>query len=142
MNESGRAVQEIARFYKIKPDRIVTFYDELDIAPGKLRAKFGGGAAGHNGIRSMQKHLGTPDFWRVRLGIGHPGDKSRVSGYVLHDFSKSEGVWLEPLLDACARHMTLLFEGEAEHFMTKVAMDAPPLKAKKEINKPNQTETK
>ena len=142
MNESGRAVQEIARFYKIKPDRIVTFYDELDIAPGKLRAKFGGGAAGHNGIRSMQKHLGTPDFWRVRLGIGHPGDKSRVSGYVLHDFSKSEGVWFEPLLDACARHMTLLFEGEAEHFMTKVAMDAPPLKAKKEINKPNQTETK
>lgn len=123
MNESGQSVKAAAKFFKIKPDRIVIFHDELDLGPGKVRIKQGGGNAGHNGLKSIQAHLGTPDFWRVRLGIGHPGDKNRVHGYVLSDFSKSEKQWLEPLLDACGRHAGLLALGQPDVYMSKVAMD-------------------
>jgi PTH1 family peptidyl-tRNA hydrolase len=125
MNESGRAVGEAARFFKVPTDRILVFYDELDLAPGKLRVKFGGGAAGHNGIRSIASHLG-PDFWRIRLGIGHPGHRDKVTGHVLKDFAKEDKVWLDPLLDAVAESLSLLVVGEDESFMTKVALLAPP----------------
>ena len=100
MNESGRSVGAAAKFYKIPADRIVVFHDELDLKPGEVRFKKGGGNAGHNGLKSIQAHLGTPDFWRVRIGIGHPGEKSKVSNYVLNDFAKSDQIWLEQTLDA------------------------------------------
>ena len=101
MNESGRAVGEIVRFYKLDPSDIVVFYDELDLAAGKVRAKTGGGAAGHNGIRSIDAHIGN-DFRRIRIGIGHPGDRSKVTGHVLGDFAKADAAWLDPLLEAMA----------------------------------------
>ena len=101
MNESGNAVSQAARFYKLEPGQVVVFYDELDLAPGKVRVKTGGGAAGHNGIRSIAAHIG-PDFRRVRLGIGHPGHKALVQKHVLGDFAKAEAAWLDPLLDALA----------------------------------------
>ena len=87
-------MQAAAAFYKLPPGDITAFHDELDLAPGKVRVKRGGGAAGHNGLRSMDRMLGTPDYWRVRLGIGHPGDKDRVTGHVLGDFAKADQAWL------------------------------------------------
>lgn len=128
MNNSGQSVAACAKFYKIDPERIVIFYDELDLNPGQVRVKRGGGAAGHNGIRSIQSHLGTPDFWRVRLGIGHPGDKNRVSGYVLSDFSKKDQVWVDDIINSVARHAHLLSEEKESDFMSKVAMDVPAAK--------------
>ncbi|MDE1906115.1 MAG: aminoacyl-tRNA hydrolase [Rhodospirillales bacterium] len=121
MNLSGEAVQAAASFYKIAPEQITLFHDELDLAPGKLRVKKGGGNAGHNGLRSTDRHLATPDYWRVRLGIGHPGDKDRVTGHVLGDFSKADKDWLEPLLGAVADDAALLAEGRPEDFMTRIA---------------------
>ncbi|MEX0300368.1 MAG: aminoacyl-tRNA hydrolase, partial [Kordiimonas sp.] len=102
MNESGRSIGEAMRFFKLTPAQVFVFYDELDLAFGKLKVKKGGGAAGHNGIRSTMAHIG-PDFNRVRIGIGHPGDKSRVHGHVLGDFSKAETPDLEKSLDAIAQ---------------------------------------
>ncbi len=121
MNLSGDSVQKVARFYKIDPDRIVIFHDELDLESSKVRVKDGGGIAGHNGLRSIKACLGTADFKRVRLGIGHPGDKNRVSGYVLSDFSKAERVWVEKLLSALSGYVGLLIEGNESSFMTRVA---------------------
>lgn len=121
MNESGRSVGAAAKFYKIPPARIVVFHDELDLAPAKIRVKTGGGNAGHNGLRSMDAHLGTPDYVRVRMGIGHPGDKDRVHGYVLSDFAKAERNWLEPYIDAIADYVPLLLDGKETDFMSKVA---------------------
>jgi PTH1 family peptidyl-tRNA hydrolase len=121
MNASGDSVQAACAFYKLAPEAVTAFHDELDLVPGKLRVKRGGGAAGHNGLRSMDKMLGSPDYWRVRLGIGHPGDKERVLGYVLGDFSKQDQVWLPGLLDAIADAAPMLADGKAEAFMTKVA---------------------
>jgi PTH1 family peptidyl-tRNA hydrolase len=141
MNESGRAVGEAARFFKVPSERIFVFYDELDLAPGKLKVKFGGGAAGHNGIRSIDSHIG-PDFWRIRLGIGHPGHRDRVTGHVLKDFAKQDKVWLDPLLDAIAESLPLLVAGEGEDagadFMTKVALLAPPPAKESPAPKENQ----
>lgn len=122
MNESGASVQPAAAFFKIPPEAITAFHDELDLAPGKLRVKRGGGAAGHNGLRSMDRMLGTQDYWRVRLGIGHPGHKDRVTGYVLGDFAKSDQDWLPDFLDAVAAEIGLLAEGKPEAFMTRVAL--------------------
>ena len=119
MNESGRSVGEAARFYRISPSDIVVFYDELDLPPGKLRMKTGGGAAGHNGIRSISAHIG-PDFRRARLGIGHPGDKNRVQHHVLSDFAKADAAWLGPLLAAVADAADLLAKGDDATFMNKV----------------------
>ena len=122
MNASGESVQAAAAFYKLPPGDITAFHDELDLAPGKVRVKRGGGAAGHNGLRSMDRILGTQDYWRVRLGIGHPGDKARVTGYVLGDFAKSDQDWLADLLDAVSSAAPLLAEGKPEDFMTRVAL--------------------
>jgi PTH1 family peptidyl-tRNA hydrolase len=122
MNASGESVQAAAAFFKLAPDAITAFHDELDLAPGRLRVKRGGGAAGHNGLRSMDRQLGSPEYWRVRLGIGHPGSKERVLGYVLGDFAKVDRDWLLPLLDAVAESADLLAGGRAEDFMTKVAL--------------------
>jgi peptidyl-tRNA hydrolase, PTH1 family len=126
MNESGASVQAAAAFYKLDAASITAFHDELDLAPGKVRVKRGGGAAGHNGLRSMDRTLGGPDYWRVRLGIGHPGEKTRVLGHVLGDFVAADRDWLLPLLDAVAEGATLLVQGKPEDFMTKVALLAKP----------------
>ncbi|PPQ40205.1 peptidyl-tRNA hydrolase, PTH1 family [Rhodoblastus acidophilus] len=118
MNESGRAVAEAARFHKIDLSEIFVFHDELDLAPGKMRVKTGGGDAGHNGLRSITAHMGA-NYRRIRLGIGHPGDKARVHSYVLGDFAKSEQGWVEALCDALARNIGLLAKGEDSHFQSK-----------------------
>lgn len=142
MNESGRAVGEAMRFYKLTPADIVVFYDELDLEPGKLRIKTGGGTAGHNGIRSIAAHIG-PGFRRVRLGIGHPGVKERVLGYVLGDFSKAEAnAWVEPLIDAIAQASPLLAEGKDASFANKVHLalnpePAPPKKTEEKTRDRN-----
>jgi PTH1 family peptidyl-tRNA hydrolase len=122
MNASGESVQAAASFYKVPVDAIVAFHDELDLVPGKVRVKRGGGAAGHNGLRSMDHMLGTPDYWRVRLGIGHPGSKDRVLGHVLGDFGKDDRDWLVTVLDAVADAAPLLAQSKPEDFMTKVAL--------------------
>jgi len=122
MNASGEAVQQAAAFYKIPTECITAWHDELDLVPGRLRVKRGGGAAGHNGLRSMDQRLGTPDYWRVRLGIGHPGSKERVTGHVLGDFAKVDQTWLAPLLDEVADAAELLADGQPEAFMTRVAL--------------------
>lgn len=126
MNLSGEAVQEAAHFYKIPPDEITVFHDELDLVPGKVRVKKGGGNAGHNGLRSTERHLATPDYWRVRLGIGHPEAKSQVTSWVLGDFSKADQAWLQILLDSVVDSAPLLAAGQAEAFMTRLAAMANP----------------
>ncbi len=128
MNASGESVQAAAAFFKLPPESIAAFHDELDLIPGKIRVKRGGGAAGHNGLRSMDRMLGSPEYLRVRLGIGHPGEKARVLGWVLGDFSKDDALWLGPALDAVADAAALLAAGKPEDFMTRVALltkDAP-----------------
>jgi len=122
MNDSGESVQAAASFFKLPLEAITAFHDELDLAPGKVRVKRGGGAAGHNGLRSLDRMLGSPDYWRVRLGIGHPGVKERVMSHVLGDFAKADRDWLVALLDAVAEAAPLLAEGRPEDFMTKVAL--------------------
>lgn len=129
MNLSGQAIGEAMRFYKLTPGDVTVFHDELDLAPGKMRVKTGGGHAGHNGLRSTHQHIGA-DYHRVRLGIGHPGDKARVSGYVLGDFSKADQDWLVPLLDGIGRAAPHLADGAADKFMTAVAQARPPAPAK------------
>ena len=119
MNESGRCVGQAMRFYKLKPAELVVIYDELDLPPGKARVKTGGSTAGHRGLRSIEANIGK-DFRRLRLGIGHPGAKELVNGYVLHDFAKADGEWLEPLLAAIAEHAPLLATGEDSTFMNRV----------------------
>ncbi len=120
MNESGRAVGEAANFYKIGLDDIAVVHDELDLAPGKLRIKRGGGVAGHNGLRSISAHVGN-DYKRVRIGIGHPGDKNIVHSYVLSDFAKAERTgWVETLIDAVAEHAPLLARGDDASLQNKV----------------------
>ena len=122
MNASGESVQAASAFFKLPPDDITAFHDELDLVPGKVRVKKGGGAAGHNGLRSMDRQLGTPEYWRVRLGIGHPGDKARVTGHVLGDFAKVDQPWLLDLLDAVADAAPMLAADKPEDFMTRVAL--------------------
>jgi PTH1 family peptidyl-tRNA hydrolase len=125
MNDSGRAVAQAQRFFKIALPDLVVFHDELDLPPAKLRVKTGGGSAGHNGLRSITAHCGN-DYRRVRIGIGHPGDKALVHPYVLSDFAKSEQAWVEDLCRAVADHAPLLARGEDASFQNKVhlAMEA------------------
>jgi PTH1 family peptidyl-tRNA hydrolase len=122
MNDSGASVQAAAAFYKLPTQAITVFHDEIDLVPGKVRVKRGGGSAGHNGLRSLDRMLSTPDYWRVRLGIGHPGVKEFVSGHVLGDFAKGDRDWLIKVLDAVAEAVPLLAGGKPEDFMTKVAL--------------------
>jgi len=121
MNLSGDAVGPAARFYKLDASDITVIYDELDLAPGKLKVKTGGGTGGHNGLRSINPQIGN-DYQRVRLGIGHPGHKDLVSRYVLSNFAKSDRDWLIPLLDAIAKNADLLVTGDAANFMNKIAL--------------------
>ncbi len=131
MNESGRSIAEAARFMKLPPADIVIFHDELDLASGKVRVKLGGGVAGHNGLRSADSCLGTREFRRVRIGVGHPGHKDRVIGHVLSDFHKAEQQWLEPLLDAISDAAPLLAKGDDAAFMSRVALQTQPPKPPK-----------
>ncbi len=121
MNESGRAVSEALRFFKLGPDALTVFHDELDLAPFKVKVKQDGGIAGHNGLRSIDQHIG-PDFRRVRLGIGHPGHKDRVTGYVLGNFAKAEQDDLVDMLGAVAGEATRLAAGDDVRFMSDVAL--------------------
>jgi PTH1 family peptidyl-tRNA hydrolase len=136
MNDSGLSVGEAARYHKIEMNDVVVFHDELDLAPGKVRVKTGGGAGGHNGIRDIDAHLG-PNYRRVRMGIGHPGHKDLVYGYVLQDFSRAEREsWLPVVLDAVAGEAPLLASGskvDDERFMSRVAflINPPPEKPEK-----------
>jgi len=128
MNESGRAIGEAAKFFKVEPKNVVVFYDEIDMAPGRFRMKTGGGAAGHNGIRSTIAAIG-PDFRRARLGVGHPGHKDLVHGYVLNDFAKAEQPWVKALLEACADALPFLAAGDDERYQAEVLRLAPSPKA-------------
>ena len=126
MNESGRAVREAARFYKLAPEDVIVLHDELDLAFGKIRVKQGGGVSGHNGLRSIKDHLGD-NFIRARLGIGHPGNKDLVHGYVLSDFAKSEKSTLSTLVTAIGESVSMLANPEQHNaFMTKVALILNP----------------
>ncbi len=128
MNESGRAVGEAARFYKIPPEEVLVVYDELDLPLGRVKAKQGGGHGGHNGLRSIDAHLGKA-YWRLRLGIGHPGDKAKVTGYVLGDFGKAERQTVDRVLDAVASRVDLLIADRPSDFLSKAAMDLAPPKS-------------
>jgi PTH1 family peptidyl-tRNA hydrolase len=127
-NESGRAVADAIKFFKLTPADVVVFYDEIDMAPGRFRMKTGGGAAGNNGIRSITAHIG-PDFRRARMGTGHPGHKDRVMGHVLSDFHKVEHEWVNALCNACAEALPLLAAGEDEKYQTEVMRLAPAEKS-------------
>lgn len=122
MNESGRSVAEAVRFYKLDLGDVIVLHDEIDLAPGKVRVKTGGGTAGHNGLKSLTRYLGN-DYVRVRIGIGHPGDKSKVHSHVLKDFSRAEQEWVAPLLDAIASAASHLTHNPAG-FMNAVALAA------------------
>lgn len=133
MNESGRSVGQAMQFFKLNPDDVYVFHDELDLIPGKLKVKTGGGAAGHNGLRSIVQQIGA-DFHRVRIGIGHPGHKDRVHGYVLRNFAKADQEWLGPLLEELGRAASHLANGDAARFMTEIARnrtDRHPLASEK-----------
>ena len=119
MNKSGVSVSEAVNFFKLDGSQIVVFYDELDLPPGKLRMRRGGGFAGHNGLRSINAHIGA-DFRRARLGIGHPGDKAKVTGHVLGDFAKADADWLANFLKALADHAPLLAAGDDATYQTRV----------------------
>lgn len=144
MNESGRAVGEAARFYKVDPTDVVVIHDELDLARGKTRIKAGGGGAGHNGLRSVSAHIGN-DYRRIRVGIGHPGQRALVNRHVLHDFSKADHEWLDPLLEAIADNADLLAENRDELLATRLALatagDSAP-KEKANAKKPSAAKEK
>ena len=125
MNRSGQSVQAAMQFYKLEPSDVVVFHDELDLAPGKCRVKQGGGHAGHNGLRSIHGHIGEA-YGRVRLGIGHPGHKDAVAGYVLHDFPKADEDWLDDLLRGISDGAAQLADGDTGKFMNAVALRVAP----------------
>jgi len=130
MNLSGQSVAAAARFYKLSAAEVIVFHDELDLTPGKLRVKQGGGHAGHNGLRSIQSHLGA-EYCRVRLGIGHPGHKDRVSQYVLQDFAKADGAWLDDMMRGIADGAPWLAEGKPDRFQNAVAQRMAPARPAK-----------
>jgi len=125
MNLSGQSVGEAMRFYKLTPEDVMVFHDELDLAPGKCRVKHGGGHAGHNGLRSIHQHIGDT-YGRVRLGIGHPGHKDAVAGYVLRDFAKADQGWLEDVLSGISDGAKELAAGDNGKFMNAVALRVVP----------------
>lgn len=130
MNLSGQAVGEAMRFYKMIPDQVVVIHDELDLPTGRIRVKRGGGHGGHNGLRSIDDHIGK-DYWRIRVGIGHPGSKEQVHGWVLSNFAKADEGWLGTLLDTMAKEFPLVAAGEAEKFASRVALLTQPPKPPK-----------
>jgi PTH1 family peptidyl-tRNA hydrolase len=121
MNRSGISVGETARFYKLAPEQVVVIHDDIDLAPGKLRVKTGGSHAGHKGLKSIDGHFGR-EYRRVRLGIGHPGDRAKVESYVLRDFSRDDQAWLDPLLEAVAKAAPHLARGDDAGFTNRVAV--------------------
>jgi PTH1 family peptidyl-tRNA hydrolase len=138
MNLSGQSVGEAMRFYKLEPGDVTVFHDELDLAPGKLRVKQGGGHAGHNGLRSLRQHIGEA-YRRVRLGIGHPGHKEKVAGYVLQDFAKADQEWLDDLMRGISDGAAELAAGRSDRFLNAVAQRMAPARsstAKKPAEKP------
>ena len=130
MNLSGQSVGEAMRFYKLTPADVIVFHDELDLAPGKCRLKQGGGHAGHNGLRSIHQHIGEA-YGRVRLGIGHPGHKDRVAGYVLSDFAKADQDWLDDLLRGISDGAAALADGDGSKFLNAVAQRVAPPRSSK-----------
>ncbi|MGR3760292.1 aminoacyl-tRNA hydrolase [Roseobacteraceae bacterium NS-SX3] len=136
MNRSGQSVGEAMRFYKLTPADVTVFHDELDLAPGKCRVKQGGGHAGHNGLRSIHSHIGA-DYGRVRLGIGHPGHKDAVAGYVLRDFPKADEGWLDGLLRGIADGAPALAAGDGGKFMNAVALRTAPPRSSNSKPKPD-----
>ncbi|ETX16206.1 peptidyl-tRNA hydrolase [Roseivivax halodurans JCM 10272] len=130
MNRSGQSVGEAMRFFKLEPEDVCVFHDELDLAPGRLKVKMGGGHAGHNGLRSIHAHIGE-GYQRVRLGIGHPGHKDKVSAYVLHDFAKAEQDWLDDLMRGIADGAPALADGDPGGFMNKVSLRTAPARSSK-----------
>ena len=149
MNLSGQAVGEAMRFYKLAPEDVIVIYDEIELAPNKVKVKQGGSSAGHNGIKNIDAHIGDA-YWRVRLGVGRPESKAGVTGHVLANFAKSDAEWLGKLLDAVAEAAPLMVAGHDGKFATKVALLTKPPAEKKEIEKkepenkdtPEATETK
>ena len=141
MNLSGQSVGEAMRFYKLEPEDVTVFHDELDLAPGKLKVKTGGGHAGHNGLRSMHAHIGET-YRRVRLGIGHPGRKDLVSPYVLHDFAKADQDWLDDLLRGIADGAPELAAGRNDKFLNAVALRTAPARSSKTEGKSKPAEAK
>ena len=125
MNDSGRAVGAAMRFHRLAPEAVIVLHDEVDLAAGKVRAKCGGGVAGHKGLKSIRAHIGA-DYWRVRIGIGHPGDRDGMTLHVLSNFGTSDRTWLDPTLDAIVDAFPLLMAGDASAFMSRVALLAPP----------------
>jgi PTH1 family peptidyl-tRNA hydrolase len=138
MNRSGEAVQAALQFYKLAPEDVIVIYDEIDLKPGQIRVKKGGGAAGHNGIRSVDAHIG-PEFWRIRLGVGHPGAPELVHRYVLQDFAKAERPWLEKLLDAVAEAFPLMAKVDDSRFVNKVLVLTQPPKPKPPRPEPTES---
>jgi len=130
MNLSGQSVGEAMRFYKLAPGDVTVFHDEIDLAPGKVRVKMGGGHAGHNGLRSLHAHIGDA-YQRVRLGVGHPGHKDRVPGYVLHDFAKADQDWLDDLLRGISDGADHLAAGDSGKFLKAVALRVAPPRSSK-----------
>lgn len=135
MNLSGQSVGEAMRFYKLTPGDVTVFHDELDLVPGKARVKMGGGHAGHNGLRSIHAHIGEA-YQRVRLGIGHPGRKELVAGYVLHDFARADADWLADLLWGLSDGAPHLADGDGGKFMNAVALRTVPPRDKTSDQKP------
>ena len=141
MNLSGQSVRAAIDFYKLSAADVTVFHDELDLAPGKLRLKQGGGHAGHNGLRSINAHIG-PDYRRVRLGIGHPGQASEVIHYVLQDFSKADRDWMGPLFDAISSGIAALAAGDGQLFMNIISQRVAPARNKKSNSPPGQESMK
>lgn len=135
MNLSGQSVGEAMRYLKLSPSDIIVFHDELDLAPGKVRLKTGGGHAGHNGLRSIHGHIG-PDYDRVRMGVGHPGHKDAVAGYVLHDFPKADADWLDDELRGISDGIAELIAGDGPKFLNAIALRVAPARSSKSAPKP------
>lgn len=140
MNDSGIAVGKAARFLKVELEKIVVFHDEIDLINGKVRVKQGGGHAGHNGLRSIQNHLGSNNYKRIRLGIGHPGQKEKVIKHVLGDFTKEDKKWVEPQLLAIAIALPSLLRGKDNDFMSQIAIKTQSV-LNKNINDSQKTDT-
>jgi PTH1 family peptidyl-tRNA hydrolase len=135
MNNSGQSVQAAMRFYKLEPSDVIVFHDEIDLAPGKVKCKTGGGHAGHNGLRSIHAHIGA-DYARVRLGVGHPGHKDAVPGYVLRDFAKADADWLDDLMRGISDGAPYLAAGDTARFMNEVALRLNPPRSGTDQNGP------